>query len=179
MALTQGAWTETSVNGMTVFSCDVTATVSENDAYTLKTPVSLDGSKAWTLHVNTAGATLDGSALPVDVWGGWSDDFALTGDAGTVAATDGGETRSAVIDDVKGVANAVIVDPSYTGAAVQSTLAGVRGIVNAGVYPYYAINLDGASTLAAATCTFKIVQAQTKVGGSTLGTVGGIGADPS
>ncbi len=170
MALTQGAWTVKSVpkssavnaggRKMLVMECDVTATTGETDAYTLKTPTALDGSKPWTLFVNTAAVTLDASGLPVDIWAGYDDDFAITGDSTTVAATSGGEVASAVMDDVKAEQLATRVDPNYTAAVVQA-VTGTGGHVNAGVAPYYAINLDGASTLNAATCHFVITQDMT------------------
>ena len=55
MALTQGAWSVSTVNGVNIMTCDVTATTSENDSYTLKTPEELDGSRPWTLVANAAG----------------------------------------------------------------------------------------------------------------------------
>ena len=108
--------------------------------------------------VNTSAATIDGSACPVDIFAGYDSDFAITGDNSTIAATSGGEVASAVIDDVKGAQVSVIVDPNYIGAKVQSTLAGVRGIVNCGTPPYFAFNLDGATTLSSGTCHWVIVQ---------------------
>lgn len=158
MALTQGAWSEKTVNGKLVLECDVTNTTAENNAYTLKTPTSLNTKKPFILMVNTDGDTLDGSALPVDVYAGFSDDFAVSGDAGTMGATDGGLVKADIIDDVKSVANSIIIDPNYQGATVQSTLAGVRGIVNCGTPPYFAFDLDGASTLTAGTCHWVIIQ---------------------
>ena len=158
MALTQGAWSVESVNGKLVCECDIVQTTAENNAYTLKTPPELDTSKAFILMVNTEGATLDGSALPVDVYAGYSDSFAVSGDGATMGATDGGLIAADVIDDVKGVANSVLIDPNYTGAKVQSTLAGVRGVVNCGTPPYFAFDVDGASTLSAATNHWVIIQ---------------------
>ena len=158
MALTQGAWTSKTVNGKLVIECDVVQTTGENNAYTLKTPSTLDTTKPFILMVNTDGDTLDGSALPVDIYAGYDTDFAVTGDAGTMGATSGGLIVADVIDDVKSVANSVRIDPNYTGAKVQSTLAGVRGVVNCGTPPYFAFDLDGASTLTAGTCHWVIIQ---------------------
>ncbi len=158
MALTQGAWSSKSVNGKAVFECDVVQTTAENDAYTLKTPKELDTSRAFILMVNTGNVTLDGSALPVDIYAGYADDFAITGDGATVKATSGGLVAADVIDDVKSAANSIIIDPNYNAAKVASTLAGVRGIVNAGTPPYFAFNLDGGSTLTAGTCHWVIIQ---------------------
>jgi hypothetical protein len=75
-----------------------------------------------------------------------------------MGATSGGLIVADVIDDVKSVANSVRIDPNYTGAKVQSTLAGVRGVVNCGTPPYFAFDLDGASTLTAGTCHWVIIQ---------------------
>ena len=158
MALTQGNWVKTQANNFEVWECDVTATTAENDAYT-KVIDFIDPTKPFTVHVNTAAATLDASALPVDIWGGWSSS-GLTGDAGTVKWTsdDGMLVAADCIDDVKSTGISVRVIPNSGIANVQSTLVGVRGYVGVGPHPYYVINLDGASTLNAATCHFVVVQ---------------------
>lgn len=159
MALTQTNWTKTSnVNGYTVWECDVTQTTSENDNYT-KVIDFIDPEKPWYLFVNTASASLDDAALPVDLWGGWST-AGLTGNDGTVAWTsaDGGQIASAIIDDVKSVANAIRIIPGYTSTNVASTLAGVRGVYGIEPCPYFVVNLDGAGVLLAATCHYVVVQ---------------------
>ena len=180
MALTQGAWSTTSVSGINVHSCVVTATTAENDGYTLKTPKSLDPSKPWVLVANSESVAIDGSSTTVvDIYGGYSDDFAITGDAGTVAATDGTLIGAAVMDDIKASQVSIIVDPNYTGAVVTSTVAGVRGRINLGQFPYYAFNANAGSTLAAADCTWKIIQKTEGGGGSESPAIGGVGADPS
>ena len=180
MALTQGAWSSTSVNGVNVHSCVVTATTAENDGYTLKTPKALDTSKPWVLVANSESIAIDGSSTTVvDIYGGYWDSFAITGDAGTVAATDGTLIGTAVMDDIKASQVSIIVDPNYTGAVVTSTVAGVRGRINLGQFPYYAFNANAGSTLAAADCTWKIIQKSEGSGGSPIETVGGIGSDPS
>ena len=158
MALTQGAWTVRTIGKNLVLECDVTATTAENDAYTLKTPKgSIDPTRPWILMVNTAAATLDGTTLPVDIWAGYADDFAITGNDSTLGATSGGEVASAIMDDVQAEALVVTVNPDRTAAKVQA-VTNTAGEVNAGVAPYYAINLDGAGTLDAATCHFVIIQ---------------------
>lgn len=157
--LESGAWTYGTVNGRLVMECDVVMDTSISDAYTLKTPArTLDPTKRWLLMVNTGAADLDGSALPCDIWAGFADDFALSGDTTTVAATHGGEVASAVVGDVNTPSLTVVVDPNYHGTFVQSS-TNIMGIVNAGTAPYYAFNLDGA-TLKSATCHFIIVQDQ-------------------
>ncbi len=143
MGLTSGAWTYGSVNGQLVMECDLDVDSAVSDGYTLKTPArTLDPTKPWKLMVNTAAADMDDATVLVDIWAGFADDFALSGDAGTVAATSGAEIASGVMDDVKATTLTTIVDPNYTGTMVQAA-SNVVGIVNAGTAPYYAINLDG------------------------------------
>ena len=181
MALTQGSWTEETVNGYKVLTNVVTATTSENDAYTLKTPKSLDTSKPWYLALTFSG-TPDGSALPVEIWTGFSDDFAISGDAGSITATDGGKFIQ-IFDDcvlaVSGLNYFWLMDPNLAVADVVTVAAVATGLkVKIPEAPYYAFNLNGASTLAAVSGTWKIIQAADG-SNSPFGTVGGIGADPS
>lgn len=156
MALTQGAWTTKSVAGRLVATCNVAFTTAENDAYTLKTPSALDTSKPWTLIVKPA-ATADGVALPVDLWIGYGDDFALSGDSTTVAATSGAEFKNIIDDASAATARAVFIDPTLAQTEVVAiATGGLKSRVP--VAPYYAINLDGASTLNATNCDFYIIQ---------------------
>ena len=157
MSLTQGAWTVKTVNNRLVMECDVTATTSENDIYTLKTPTELDGSRPWILMVNTAEADISDNTDPVDIWAGFADNFAITGDGASVAATNGAEVASAVMDDVSDEVLVTTVNPNRTAAKVQS-VTDTAGEVNAGVAPYYAINVDSGSTVKAATTHFVIIQ---------------------
>lgn len=151
MALTKTAWDISIVNGHLVMECDVTHEAADEDSYTLKTPVrTIDPTRSWILMVNTAAVTLDGSACPIDIWAGYTDAFAMTGDGGgTIAANYGVEVASAVIDDAKAVGLAVIIDPNYNGTAVQTAVGAqpVIGIRNCGTAPYYAIHLDGGSAM--------------------------------
>lgn len=159
MALTQGNWSKTTTaNGYSVWECDVTATTAENDAYT-KVIDFINPEKPWYLIANTAGATMDASALPIDIWVGWTNS-GLTGDAGTVAWTSGYGCQAAagVIDDAKSTAVSVKVIPGLTVAPVASTLAGVRGYVCVTPAPYIALNANGGSTLNAATIRFSVIQ---------------------
>lgn len=165
MALTQGAWT-TQVDGKSglyVTKCNVAFTTAENDAYTLKTPSFLDTSKQWSLLFKFA-ATPDGSALPVDLWGGWSDSFALSGDGATVAATDGVQIKQVLDDCVLAVAPLVYeitFDPELPVADVVTVAAIGSGLkVRTPIFPHYAINFDGASTLNATNVDLWIVQYQ-------------------
>ena len=181
MALTQGSWSEATVNGFKVLTNTVTATTAENDAYTLKTPKSLDTSKPWYLALTFSG-TPDGSALPVEIWTGFSDDFVISGDAGSITATDGGKFKQ-IFDDcvlaVSGLNYFWLMDPELAVADVVTVAAVATGLkVRIPYAPYYAFNLNGASTLAAVTGTWKIIQAADG-SNSPFGTVGGIGSDPS
>ena len=162
MALTQSAWSEKFVNGCYTASCTVVSTTAENDAYTKKTPSGLDPSKPWTLFYS-ASATPDGSALPLDLWIGYDPNFDLSGDAATVAASGTGSNFKSIYDDVvlavSPISYSFAFDPLQQVADVVTVAAIATGNkVKIPVAPYYAFNLDGASTLAAVTHTFVIVQ---------------------
>jgi len=162
MALTQSAWTEKTVNGFYTAVSTVAATTAENDAYTLPTPRGLDPKKPWML-LYKADDTPDGQALPLDVWVGFSNNFALSGDGANVVATDGAEYKSIFDDVVLAVDKyyAFAFDPAQVVADVVTVAAIATGPkVKIPVAPYYAFNLDGGSTLAATTHTFQIVQDQ-------------------
>ena len=153
MALTQGAWSSKEVNGRTVTTCTVTATTAEEYSATLKVPKRmLDVTKPFTLTVNTAGTTLDGSALPVDIYAGYSDAFTLGVVTSTLTVTDGFLLNADIIADVKSAVGSVIVDP-YLNIADDAD-----DIVRGACVPYYGFVLDGASTLAAEACIFVITQ---------------------
>ena len=153
MALTQGAWTDgDTINGRVVWYCDVIQTTAEEISATLKTPTGLDTTKSFTLLVNTEGATLDGATLPVDIYGGYSEAFALSVTTSTLTVTDGFLLNADVIADVKSVIGATIVDPNLNIADDADDL--VRGQA----VPYYGFVLDGAGTLTAGTCRFMIIQ---------------------
>jgi hypothetical protein len=161
MALTQSAWTEGWVNGIYTAICTVISTTAENDAYTLKTPANLDGSKPWTLFYKASG-TPDGSALPLQVAVGHSDNFAITGDGATIGATDGSLFKQVMDDVVLAVSPleySFNFNPSLGVADVVTVAAIATGLkANIPIAPYYAFNLNGASTLNAVTHTFKITQ---------------------
>jgi len=165
MALTQGAWTFDTVDGYMVFSNRVTATEAENDAYTVKTPKELDSSRPWTLALTFSG-TPDGQALPVDLWIGWSSDFALSGDGASVVATDGGKFKQIFDDCVLAVSTlnyTWLMDPELPVADVVTVAAVATGPkIKIPVMPYYAFSLNGGSTLAAVYATWKIIQKANK-----------------
>ena len=166
MALTQSAWTITSVNNRMVAKCTVLPEATDTDAYTLKTPGELDATKPWSLGIQFA-ATPDAQALPVDLWVGYSDSFALSGQGGSVVATvssvETGAKFKQIIDDiVLAVAPLVYVfnfDPDLAVADVVTAAAVLTGLkVKIPVAPYYAIAANGGSTLAATTATYTIIQ---------------------
>jgi hypothetical protein len=162
MALTQSDWTPKTVNGKATWQCTVTATTAENDAYTKATPAGLDPTKPWTLFLSTS-ATPDGQALPVDLWIGFKDSFALSGDGANVVATGTGSNYKQILDDcvlaVTPIAYSWQMDPDLAVADVVTVGAIATGLkIKVPVAPYYAFNLDGGSTLAAVTHTWTIVQ---------------------
>jgi hypothetical protein len=160
MALTQTAWTVTTVNGRTKMQCSVTATTAENDAYTLKTPKQLNPYKPWTLILSTSAAS-DGAAVPADIWCGTGDDFAISGNDGTVAATSGFNYK-VIMDDIGYAAattSAWLMDPFLPVADVVTDAAKATGLkVKIPVCPYYAFNLDAGSAMLAHTGTWTIIQ---------------------
>ena len=160
MALTQSAWSSKTVNGLAIHTCTVTATTAENDAYTLKTPAELDVKKPWTLVVKTSAAS-DGAAVPLDLWVGYSKNFALSGDSTTVAATDGVNFKQ-ITDDIgySAASSACFYfDPQQAVTDVVTIAAIASGYkVKIPIAPFYAFNLDGGSTLLAHTATYVIIQ---------------------
>ena len=164
MALTQSAWTEkTSTSGIYSAVCTVIANSANNDAYTLKTSTDLDPTKPWTLFY-TSSATGDSEAVPLEVWAGYSSSFAITGNNTTIGATDGCRIQQVLDDVVLAVAPISYVfdiDPDLAIAPVITVAAIATGFkIKVPVAEYYAFNINGGSTLAAATHTFRIIQDQ-------------------
>lgn len=162
MALTQGDWTESTVNGLYRATCNVAYTTAETDAYTLKTPDGLDTSRSWSM-ITAAAATPDAQAVPLDIWVGHDSDFVLSGQGASVVATNGGNYAN-VTDDcvlaVTTVEHVFLFDPYLAIADVVTVAAIATGYkMKIPVAPYYAFNLDGGSTLAATNSDFTIVQA--------------------
>ncbi len=152
MALTQNDWIEKTVNGRYTAKCTITATTAEEFSATLKTPRGLDTTKAFTLTVNPAGTTLDGSTLPCDIYGGYDDDFALGVVTSTLTVTSGFLINAAAIADVKSSIGSVIIDPLLNIADDPDDI--VRGAT----VPYYGFVLVGASSLAAEDAVYIITQ---------------------
>jgi hypothetical protein len=145
-----------------ILECTVVQTTAETDSYTLKTPKNtVDGTRPWTLFVEAA-ATPDGQALPVDIWIGYEDNFALDGQGANVVAANGAMYKQILDDCVAAVtpqAYSFLIDPNLGEADVVTAAAitsGFKCCIPA--MPYYAFNLDGGSTLAATTITWRIVQ---------------------
>ncbi len=160
MALTQSEWTSKTVNHKAVHTCTVLPTTAETDAYTLKTPRELDTSKPFTVVLQFSG-TPDASALPVDLWIGYGEDFALSGQGASVIATNGANFKQMFDNVVGAVANAYafLVDPELIVDDVVTLAAIASGPkIKAPAVPYFAFNLDGGSTLAAQTATWIIIQ---------------------
>jgi len=189
MALTQNVWAKSTSNGYHKWECTVAQTTGEKDAYTLKTPKELDGSKQWSMTMSAA-ATADGAALPLDLWAGYNDDFAISGDHTTVTAgTNGFEVKQICDDCVLAVGTlkySWIFDPELVVADVVTVAAIANGFkVRTPIAPYYAFNLDGGGTLNATTVTWTIFQKihgeNEGISGNDIGGDGttGIGPDPS
>lgn len=159
MASVAGAWTEKTVNGLWRATCNVVYT-SVRDAYTLKTPDNLDSSRSWQLIISAA-ATPDGSAVPLDLWVGHDTDFVLSGDNPTVA-TNGGLFVQ-LTDDINLAVTTIehifLLDPYLAVADVVTIAAIATGYkVKVPIAPYYAIALNGATTMATTNNDFTIVQ---------------------
>jgi len=154
-ALTKGDWTNISPGGENVWTCTVTATTADSDIYTNKTPDGLDPHKPWKVYINTANATLDGDAvaIPVDLYIGWSKDFALTETPPVVA--NGVLYKEDIYDDVRTAMGYIQMDPNLQDA---EDVAGLGAKCYVPIAPYYIFSLDCASALSAGDCTFKIIQ---------------------
>ncbi len=148
MALTRSAWTSKSVNGRLVLECNVAYETDDRNINTVKTPDTLDPTKPWTLHVNTTGETIDGTALPVDIYSGYAENFSVTGDQ-TITVVNGGVAYADCIDDVKSTLESFTVLPDLAAARVQGTVGAVSGYGAVGIAPYYAFDLDGSTDFTA------------------------------
>ncbi len=158
--ITQTNWVSSTVNGHLVLKCNLTqVSTALYDNFTLKTPKELDPTKSWILVVNTsAAATGDGAGLPVDMWAGYDDDFALADSSGTdVSVTSGFEVAGSIMDDIHSEKLASRIDPTYAGTRIQAA-SDTAGHINLGTAPYYAVNMDDAGELGAVTTYIVITQ---------------------
>lgn len=157
MALTSGAWTEKTVNKRYVASCTVSGSTSENDLYTLKTPSGLNPTKPWTLIMNVTEDLTAAGTSALDIYGGHSDNFAISGNDTTVAATDGALAVAISTDVDAGGLFMVKVVPGDNGGLTQVTTLPATVILPP--LPYYAFNVDCTAALQdAAEVKFYIVQ---------------------
>lgn len=166
MALTQSAWDDVSANGLLVSTCTVAATTAETDAYTLRTSTKLDPTRPFYVSLECS-ATPDQQALPADIWIGWSDVFALSGQGASVVSTVSsvrtGANFKQFFDDVVLAVTTLnyvfLFDPDLVVADVVTVGAIATGPkIKIPVAPYYAFNLDGGSTLDAHTATWRVIQ---------------------
>ena len=161
MTITRSAWVDESSNSQLIMKCTVLATTAETDSWTLKTPKdTIDGTRPWTLYLEFDG-TPDAQALPVDLWIGYTDGFIVSGDNPAVAAF--GALYKQILDDcvlaVTPLAYSWLMDPNLADADVVTVAAIATGLkIQAPPAPYYAFALNGGSTLAAQTATWRIVQ---------------------
>jgi len=97
--------------------------------------------------VNTAGATVDGTTLPVDIYAGFASDFSVVWDesGAGVTITSGAILIPDVIADVQAAVGTYSFDPRNTAAAACA--------------PYFAIGVDGSSALTVSTaCHYVVIQ---------------------
>ena len=152
--LTLRDWIYTKENNVNIWTCRITATTADLDIYTKKTPIGLDPTKPWTLVLNTLATSVDGEAVPVDLYIGWDNSFALTlNNPPTV--TGGVLYKADIMDDVDALCTAILMHPNLT---VAEDVAAGAAKCYVPVAPYYIIDLDGNSALEAVSVTFKIMQ---------------------
>jgi hypothetical protein len=159
-ANTVSAWAVKSVNSRMIATCTVLADTANTDAYTLKTPDALNPTKPFSMFL-VCSATPDAQALPLDLWVGYGSDFALAGTAAPTATS--GALFKQIFDDVVLAVTPLVYafhfDPDLKVADVVAVSAIATGPkVKVPVVPSYVFNLNGGSTLAAATATYVIVQ---------------------
>jgi len=163
-AQTISAWTTTSVSGRMIATCTAYTDANNEVNYTYKTPKELDTTKPWTLIVS-ADAAQDGAEAPLMIWGGYADDFAISGTTARCTATHGAQLGE-LTDDLGWAAAvpgmAFNMMPGSTGLANIVTIAAVATGMrfNVPIMPYYAFELMAGDTvtLLAHTLTFYIIQ---------------------
>lgn len=164
MALTQGEWIQ-QIGGdsnLQIWKANVAYTTGENDAYTKPIPKSIDTTRQYTLLVQHA-ATPDGSNLPIDLWMGYGDSFALSGDGANVVADNGFNYKELlnISEGAVAVAYAITIDPELPVADVVTVAAIASGLkVRVPKGLRHAFNLDGASTLNATNTNFWVIQSR-------------------
>jgi len=162
---TQSAWVSKTVNNHFTSVCTVLADATKNDSYTLQTPAGLDTNRPFTVSVTFSG-TPDGEALPIDIWASWSDDGALDAEDPPTSTT--AVKVKQILDDcvlaVSGLQYTVAIVPHSGGSTLNKAdnvaVATLSTGLTANVVPapYYIFNLNGGSSLAAETATWRLTQ---------------------
>jgi hypothetical protein len=155
MALTQSVWTDATVNGKLVSTCNVAGT-DDTDIMTIRTSKALDTSRPWSLIVYVNEDLTAAGASAVDIWGGYTETCSL-------AATDVGTGCVLVCalsgDLDSGGTQVTHVFPGLSGTFTQVTNSTTLNLVLIPSYPYYIINIDMTAGLQdAATIYFTIIQ---------------------
>lgn len=155
MALTQGAWSKTTVNGMLVLQCTVAGETSDADIITLITPKELDGNKPFSLSVYADEDLSAAGSAAVDIWGCYSDSASLaTADAGTNCVLVAANSN----DIDAGGTQVIHVLPGVNGNVTQVTNASPGWSVIP-PYPRYIFNVDLSTSLQdAASIVFRVIQ---------------------
>lgn len=164
MSITQTVWKKVTVNGFMVMTCTFKSDAALYDTYTLKTPAgSVDGTKPFCMFLSAA-ATLDASdAVPLEVWVGYDDPFAITEDTPMVGVD--GAFFKALTEDCKlavtTVEHVFMIHPNMIVAdvvAIANILTGYK--VNVPAAPYYAFAINGVTAISADLITCRVVQKQ-------------------
>lgn len=163
MAIESNAWTTKTVNGFLVMTSTFKCDAALFDTYTLKTPANtIDGTKPFALFMSAA-ATLDAEAVPFNLWIGYEDNFALSGDTPTLA-TNGGhyvQLTDDLVLAVTTVEHVFHIHPDLGVADVVTAAVIATGYkVNVPPSPYYAFAVDGGSAISADLITAVVVQKQ-------------------
>ncbi len=155
MALTQGAWSKKTVNGMLVLQCTVAGETADADIITLRTPQDLRGDKPFSLSVYADEDLSASGSAAVDIWGGYADNCSLaTADVGTYCVLVAANSN----DIDAGGTQVIHVLPGVGGNVTQVTDASPGWSVIP-PYPYYIFNVDLSTSLQdAASIVFTVVQ---------------------
>ena len=156
MALTQGDWTTTSVNGRAVYTAVVSGT-DDTDIMRKRTPKALDTTKPWSLVVITSEDMTAAGASAVDIWGGYTENCSL---AAADAATGCVLVHSNSTDLDAGATEVIHVFPGLPGGGTFTQVTNaLLGFALIPAYPYFIINVDMTAGLQdAAYATFIIIQ---------------------
>lgn len=172
-ASTVSVWTESRVGyaGSSLYfaSCTILQAVANTATMTKKTPRGLDVRRPWTLVVAGSAAADAGQTPVLELWGGYNESFAPTTDTDGLATT-GATAGAKLLDLCDDVVLAVTARPFFfhivpTMGQVQQvanvvTVAAIATQFKVGVpvLPYYAVGLQGDTTLDAVTVTYRIIQ---------------------